>query len=60
MFLYTYVVKTLGEVLLKYNVFVNKKTLIELCLDATANGMSILAKNRPNKLGKKTTDFLNF
>ena len=53
MFLYTSVVKTLGEVLLKYNVFVNKKTLIELCLDATANGMSILAKNRPNKLGKK-------
>ena len=53
MFLCTYNVKTFGEVLLKYNVFDNKKTLIELCLDATANGMSILAKNRLNKLGKK-------
>ena len=58
MFLYTYVVKTLGEFVIKYYTF--QYLLTELCPDATANGMSILAKNRLNKLGKKTTDFLNF
>ena len=46
MFLYIYVEKTLGEVVLKYNVFVNKKAPIELCFDKTTNSMSILAKKQ--------------
>lgn len=56
-FLYTYVMKTLGEVVLTTHMCITflltKKHFVELCLDAAANGMSILAKNRLNKLGKK-------
>lgn len=49
--------KTLGEVVLTIHMCITflltKKHFVELCLDAAANGMSILAKNRLNKLGKK-------